>query len=264
MIKDRLPLLESKRIRVLGYKQDHNTPCKHFYDGYPLEIVLEDGRYKGFSIAKVSQDTLNDGFYVIFNAVDGNLFVNTSIGCYGFDSIERIVQKFEPFAQYKGRDGFLRWLEFKVSHKWFVQNPELMALELLGETALAEKYLQHKKEFIERRELEEQQRRASIAALEAEREEKRKAEYEAKIAHAEEKIRMQTTLDNEDGIVLELMRRHNIKVPLRTQGWIIKSMAQMKWDNDGNVTYSYYKRKNSKGSQAVFKYLRQLEDAVNA
>ena len=42
-----LSAIEAKRIRTIGYKNDGNTPCKHYYDAHPLDKVLEDTSLQG-------------------------------------------------------------------------------------------------------------------------------------------------------------------------------------------------------------------------
>ena len=57
--------------------------------------------------------------------------------------------------------------------------------------------------------------------------------------------------------------RYGIKVPIKTQGWFNQKLAFVKWI-DGKITYSYYRTKRPNGSQTAIKYLRRLEEVVNA
>lgn len=102
-------------------------------------------------------------------------------------------------------------------------------------------------------------------------ERKSNEEQERLIAKAESAIREREDLSNysiysdggtETSVILFLMRKYNIKVPLRTQGWINSTLSRVGFDENGSVTYYYYKGKNSRNSTVFMEYLKQLVEAV--
>ena len=63
----------------------------------------------------------------------------------------------------------------------------------------------------------------------------------------------------ETSLILYLMKKYEIKVPLKTQGWINKALAQISYDDD-KYNYSYY---TSSANSTVFRdYLQQLVLAI--
>lgn len=65
---------------------------------------------------------------------------------------------------------------------------------------------------------------------------------------------------NDKSLVLELFKKFEIKVPLKTQGWINAALAEIKFNDDATITYSYFS--SSKNSTVFMKYLQQLEIAI--
>ena len=53
--------IETKRIRTVGYKSDHNTPCRHFYNAWPLEKVLGEDRYSDLYLVLIDAAVQNGG-----------------------------------------------------------------------------------------------------------------------------------------------------------------------------------------------------------
>lgn len=261
--------IESKRIRTIGYKQDGNTPCKHFYTAFPLDAVMKDERYSGLYIAlieKAYQDGGNDyngGYYGIFDDLGGNIFRKFTY-ITGYYPIEGIAERIDPLLIYKGKDGYLNYLSMLSAKGWFVKNPDLMILDMWGMTELAEKYRVQKAAIIAKRQQEEQERRkAYIEKCEAEK--KAKAEEKAKqLKETEDAIRArEEKVYNTDGVILDLMRKHDIDVPLRTQGWILDCLYSVNFADGNGMNYSYYRKGKARGSQSFFKYMWKLVNAID-
>lgn len=62
-------------------------------------------------------------------------------------------------------------------------------------------------------------------------------------------------------IINHLARLYNIAIPIKTQGWINSSLAQVEIPKDGVVTNCKVFR-DSNSSKVIFKYLNQLVEAV--
>ena len=259
--------IETKRIRATGYKSDHNTPCKHFFDACPLDLVLSNESYKGLYIALVNkayQDGGNDyngGWYMTFNDIGDNVYIEF-LGFMGNEDIERMREKLNSMQAYIGRSGFLSYCAALSARGWFVKNPELMALDMIGEVELVKKYRIEKAAIIEKKEQEDRERREQYRKEQEEKARRLAEEKENALREAATKIRNRQTTDNDNAIILDLMRKYGVDVPLRTQGWIIDCLASVKFDGD-KISYSYYRRKNGKGSQKVFDCIRDLVNAID-
>lgn len=64
-------------------------------------------------------------------------------------------------------------------------------------------------------------------------------------------------------LILYLMKKHNIKIPIKTQGWIKKALAKVYYDQEDNC-YSYYYYNDSNNSTVFQRYLNQLIEKVCA
>jgi len=67
---------------------------------------------------------------------------------------------------------------------------------------------------------------------------------------------------NTTSLILHMMKLYNINVPLKTQGWINKALANISYnENIETYIYSYFNR-NSKNSEVFYYYLEQLIKAI--
>ena len=65
-------------------------------------------------------------------------------------------------------------------------------------------------------------------------------------------------------IINYLLDEHNIPVPIRTRGFINEKLASITVSSDlKGVSYSYFKRGNSKGSQKIYGLIYSLIDKIN-
>jgi len=66
---------------------------------------------------------------------------------------------------------------------------------------------------------------------------------------------------NDTSLILHMMKLYEIKIPIKTQGWINQALANIFYDeNDGKVSYSYYK--SSANSNVFRKYLNEFVGKV--
>lgn len=249
--------IETTKIRVLGYAKDGNTPQKHFYNAYPLDKVLNDDKYKGLWIAKI----LND-YFGIFNSL-GDICIKYHAES-GYNDIEAVKSDIDRyFINFIGVDGFIRFLAYTVSKRVHVQIIMIDLLKHLGRFDLAEHYQTYREIFFFLRDRREQEQHKAYLKEQEEKQRKRQEEKNRKLDEVENSLKSHKETANDDGIILDLMRKYNVNVPLRTQGWILDCLATVTFIN-GSVGYRYYKRKNGKGSQKVFECLRDLMDAITA
>jgi len=65
---------------------------------------------------------------------------------------------------------------------------------------------------------------------------------------------------NDTSLILHMMKLYEIKIPLKTQGWINNALASIFYEEDGKVSYSYYK--SSSNSNVFRKYLNEFVGKV--
>ena len=196
-----------------------------------------------------------------FNDIGDNVYIEF-LGFMGNEDLERMIEKINSMQAYIGRSGFLSYCATLSARGWFIKNPELMALDMIGEVELVKKYRIEKAAIIEKKEQEDRERREQYRKEQEEKQRHIEEEKRIELKAAAEKIRNRQTTDNDNGIILELMRQYGVKVPLRTQGWILDSLASVKFDGD-KISYSYYRKRNGKGSQKVFDCIRDLVKAID-
>ncbi len=56
------------------------------------------------------------------------------------------------------------------------------------------------------------------------------------------------------------MKKHNINVPMKTQGWINQALTEIYFDEEYGWSYKYYK--SSADSTVFHKYLKQLVEVI--
>ena len=265
MIKDfDFKSIHSVRKQCWTFKADGNTPTKKGKNLYPLEVITKCEDYKGLFV-EIIKHTYGDSSYIIWNDL-GNSCVKYGNfhPCFDMSDTEQIKKDLLPF---RGIDGFKKKLSIlKSNHNW-INNAEILALTDNGEINAARDYQKYHDRLTAEREEKERRQREEYDRQEREKEQERQAEISTQLNQAEQNIREKKDLKNEliDGrsIVLCLMDRYGIRVPIKTQGWFNQKLAFVKWI-DGEITYSYYKAKETNGSQTAFKYLNMLEKAVNA
>ena len=256
--------IHATRKQCWTYKADGNTPIKKGKNLYPLELITECDDFKGFFI-EIIKHTYGDASYLIWNDLGNSCVKFGSINAY-FD-LTQTQEELHKLLKWLGMDGFKGYLHsLEENHNW-IRNTEILALADNGETELAIHYQEYHDRLKVEHEEKERQQRAEYERQEQEREQKRQEEIALQLERAEQNIRDKKDLKNDliygKSILLYLMDRYGIKVPIKTQGWFNQKLAFVKW-NDGEITYSYYKTKGTNGSQTAFKYLRMLEEVVNA
>jgi len=212
--------------------------CVHYVSGIETKQLVKVDHYKGFDFYKLRKNAdtdwtmiyfYHDGhFFPISNNVDNikNFLDNNS----NFDMSAFIVSEFEEslktganvskgYAQYLGRE-------------------------------------QEAQEAVRRFRERKEQEKAEREAEEAERERQRKIEHENAITAAEQEYMKGKKVSSE--MFLELCKRHNITVPIRTKGWIKECLSEISCNDDGRVQYRYSGNK----SNSIADIARRLYDTI--
>lgn len=109
-----------------------------------------------------------------------------------------------------------------------------------------------KEEEIKRIEREERHKK--------EQEEKEQAERKA-IEEAENILVNGGTIKSGE-LIVKIADKYGIKIPIRTRGWILNSLAECTISENGGVSYRYWKTKNATGSQKVYDVIFNIIKAI--
>lgn len=120
----------------------------------------------------------------------------------------------------------------------------------------------HNTPIREARDLEYRERAEQREAAQKEREERARLEYETAIKEAEKAIIERRPVQNKEigykSLLLQLFREYGIELPLKTQGWVKSSLAEIHCTPDRGWSYQHYGR----ASTVIHEYLNQLAEAI--
>ena len=172
-------------------------------------------------------------------------------------------------------DDYKQYITECLNNNQFINVAEIKLMELAGESP---EYIQtlkdHRQKVIDLREQERVEEKTKREAEEQAYVTEQNNKAEGIINSAEQAIlnkqpvkNVEITLyksrydSNTTSLILYLMKKHNITVPLKTQGWINQALSTIKYNEEYGWSYTYY---NSSADSTVFhKYLHQLVEAVN-
>lgn len=256
--------METARVKCI--ENDMQKAVSKWKRLYPMDAVTGDAGAKGYYLELLGSKDYRD--YVLWNDC-GGLFAVAYGKVKGDHEVSNLKVLFEGLEKFKGSEGFKRKLCHKEETGDFISLADIMAMAELGEVELAEHYRGYRDKFIAKLDKEREEKEAQREAERRAEEEEREKAFQAKIAEAEGCIRTKKRLDNEeleDGkhIVMCLMKKYNINVPLRTQGWINSKLASVKFHDDEGPEVRFYRFKGCRCSESVFDYLVQLKNAVDA
>jgi hypothetical protein len=221
----------------------------------------------------VESDYKKDGGKVFIDF--GFIFMHvTSLGKYDVepDTIKYRLEEAREytFAVYKD------YINICLNNNQFINVAEIKLMELAGESKEYIKTLtDHRQKVMD---LREQKRNARELKREQEEQEyvtKKNNEVEDLVKQAEQAIINKGKITNKNitiykskydsnslSLINHMMKLYDIKVPLKTQGWINQALANIHYDNEYNeYTYQYYS--SSKNSTVFDKYLKELANKVN-
>lgn len=252
------------RKRCIMYANDGNKVVKHWRNLYPLEIITHHPEFKGFYLEIVNGDYNTD--YKFYNDLGKDLILYDWISSW--KNIEKeVIDQLTAYLPYIELEGFKKYLAEGESKNAWINNSHIKALIDCGELELAHHYTEYHENQLKVREERERKRHEEYIDHQAEIEKQKQEEITEKVLNAERNFRDKVDVQNVDcdgvSVILYLMRKYGIKVPLKTQGWLNNTLAFVKWDENKEIYYSYYKKKGCKGSQSAFKYLRELEASIN-
>lgn len=115
----------------------------------------------------------------------------------------------------------------------------------------------------ERRKQEEAARR--VAAAERERiEAEKEAEAEKAAMEAAEAVFLKGGKLTDGRTITQLADKYGISIPLRTKGWILNSLAEATFSENGSISLRYFRRagSNARGSNVIYSILFAIQRAI--
>jgi hypothetical protein len=159
----------------------------------------------------------------------------------------------------------------------FINVAEIKLMELAGESLeYIQKLVEHRQKVLDNREAENQKKELERENEEIEYLQEKENKLIQQIEETEQAIINKQLVKNIDiteykarynsktmSIILYLMKKYEIEIPLKTQGWINSALTELVYDKDaGEYGYTYY---NSSADSTVFiRYLRKLIQKVNS
>lgn len=249
--------METVRKKCIKFAKDNNTVVKPWKTLYRLQDVTQDEAHENLYLEIIPLDYRTD--YKIWNDL-GVICVDAGwVGAWEIKEISRALSN----DNYLGIDGFLRRLKEAETRKIHINKADIEVCALLGYNQFAAHYAEYREKRNAEREVKRQETLERLAKERAEELKKRREEAEKTIVDAENAIRNRQTLKNEkfegSTIILQLMKKHGVNVPLRTQGWINQGLSKICF-LDNVITYAHYTTSGS--SEVFYKYLRELEQKI--
>lgn len=241
---------------------------------YPIASFTKNNDKLYFDVKETSPGQLL--FHVMVDY--GFIVYGLHLGFYEYHTPEEIQAKLESIPKEQLTYEYMRdTIIQKANNNQFVNVAEIKLLEIAGENQeLINMLINARQEYINtKQEKEKQEYNNRVKRAKQEYSEIMK-DYNKSLIEAEKAILNKLKVNNRDiilpkldgtyvyqnnrNLILELFKKHNIKVPLKTQGWINKALAEIKFNLNTEIAYSYFS--SSKNSTVFIKYLRELEEAI--
>lgn len=256
--------LDTAGIFCCDFSKDGTSAVRRKRDLYPMEVITGDNTLNGFYIEIVDLGYFTD--YVIWNDCGGIIAVKY----FSFreeQEISEVAKIMHQKMEFKGTEGYKKQLYHKEAASAYINLVDIHALKLLDESELAAHYSKYREDYLTLQRQKEHEQKKQQQLKQQQAEEERQKAFNARIAAAEDCIRMNLRLnndllDNGKHLILHLMKKHNINVPLKTQGWINNKLVSVTFAKDGMIHVQFYRGKGCKCSESVYKYLGLLKAAV--
>lgn len=256
--------MESVRKKCITFAKDGNTVVKPYKTLYCVEKITQDKAHTNLYIEVIKgKKSWEENSFCLWDDLG---VICISLGWIShYKSLEEFANLINRY-EYKGVAGFYKRLEAMEKDNSYINKVDIAVCSLLGNIVLAKYYFDYREKQIAEKEAKRQAEIEERRQKEVEEEKKRFAQIEETIANAEYRIYKQEDVENieVDGksIINMLMKKYEIKVPLRTQGWINSKLAKIVFAEWG-ISYLYYGKSQKDNSKVFRKYLIELENAIN-
>ena len=246
---------------------------------YNIGEMINNSEYKNLYVEECIKDSNNyrnsANIYLDLGIV--LIYCNNTMDLY--TTKEQLEYRFQKVNLYT-LDYILSQIRQYPDNNQFVNVQDIKLLELAGATQKElDQMIEYRQNWYNRKEQEEQEKQVQREKEDQEYISNKNNEAEKLILAAEQAIINKEKVTNEDitiyksryesnttSLILHIMKLYNINVPLKTQGWINKALANVYYtlDNEGNkrLTYEYFS-KGSRNSEVFVNYLDELIRAIN-
>jgi len=229
--------------------------------------LINDESYKNLYIEKTTKQ--DAGVYIDLGIV--HVYIRSITGDTSHEDIKYYLNNATNYTL----EMALENIHNRKNNNQFVNVADIKLIELSGATEQeVQGLIDYRQEWYDRKTKEEQ-----IKKLKQEQEDKEYTDSKNKIinelvSQAEQSIIINQKVNNKEitvyksryesndtSLILHMMKLYEIKVPLKTQGWINQALASIFYDvEEGNISYTYYK--SSANSNVFRKYLNEFVNKV--
>lgn len=250
-----------KKCKAVEYAKDGNTVVRR----NRFMHALEEPYYSG----EISGDEYSRGasIYVYYPEFDIALYLG---GSHESNDTEYILNQCRKMNIGTPQQ-LVKTLDQMAKQNQFIKDIWIEIAALLVPEKIPS-YRAAKAAYLEERERKDRERQAELQAQEQQRLEKLQAQTQRQLQTAVDVLRNGGTLRNQELTVYRtlynssnymilnyLAREYGVKIPIKTQGWINSSLAEITIEN-GKMIGGRMRGKNQ--STVIYKYMNQLIEAV--
>lgn len=256
--------LETVKKHCILFAKDGNTVVKPYKPLYRIEDITGNVEHNNLFLEVVKgKETWEEDSYRLYDDLEKICaLVDWIPGYWTLEEFTKRMKKWEYF----GKNGLFKRLKVSEENGYYINKIDIELCVVFEKLKLAKHYTEYRESYIKTREEKAQAKRKEHECKEREEEEIHQRGINKQIAEAENAIRAHKELYNQPlentTIILYLIKKYGIKIPLKTQGWVNKALAKVWFNENGEITYSYYT--SSKNSKVFMHYLKELEEKINA
>ena len=265
-IREILENTESRKIKLLQYAKDGNTVVTHHISAHPV--------VGNFYVYKTEPDEYGYSIIYVIAAFQCGYGVYVSTMPTWAIDMEKLPSKgeeFSPegyfktfFADYANEQAYLARMDKIMAENRYMRNLDIrMAGEILrGSPTFEEKlkeYTKYKYDHDTRAEKERQAKREQYEKEQAEKEKKAQQEHEENLrAFCKQLLDGGNRIEVNADLLFDVAVKVGVQIPIRTKGWIRKSLRTITV-SDGKVSvYQYIGRP----STVFHEYANQILSAL--
>ena len=229
-------------------------------------------------------DNIYDNLYIeryVNNSPDANVYIDLGIVCVYIRTIRKdmlidgIKYYLSNLSDYTLETALANIYERKNNNQ-FVNVADIKLIELSEATDQeVQGLIDYRQNWYDRKAKEDQEKKLKIELEDKEYTDSKNKIVNDLVFQAEQSIINNQKVNNKEitvyksryesndtSLILHMMKLYEIKVPLKTQGWINQALASIFYDEgDCKISYSYYK--SSANSNVFRKYLNEFVNKVH-
>jgi len=233
--------------------------------------LINDEAYKNLYIEKCVNENKNAGVYIDLGIVC--VYIRTMAN--NTSTLTEDIKYYLSNLSNYTLEMALANIYNRKNNNHFINVADIKLVELSGATEQeVQGLIDYRQEWYDRKAKEEQFKKSKQEQEDKEYTDSKNKIVEDLILQAEQAIINNQKVNNKDitvyksryesndtSLILHMMKLYEIKIPLKTQGWINQALAEIYYDvEDGKISYSYYK--SSANSNVFRKYLNEFVGKV--